>query len=130
MAISATIALSTATATSGQRCAVTATVSNSGGAAVLVSGIQPTMTPNGLTSQAIASAVGVPAWGGPFNQSVAAGGTTKFTWDVVPQAPTTNYGLAEPGSYVYSVGATISTNDGSVSVATPATLTVTNPALT
>lgn len=128
MAVTASIALSTATVKSGQKTAATLTVSNSGAAAVLVTGIQPTLVINGNTTQNTATAVGVPMWGGPFNQSVPASGSTPFYFDVVPLAPTTSQGLAEPASLVYSVGATVSTNDGSVTVATPATVTATNPA--
>lgn len=130
MAVTASIAVSDATLTAGQKTTVTLTVSNSGGAAVLVTGIQPTVTPNGLSSQAVAVAIGQPMWGAAFSQSVAASGSTTFSWEIVPNAPTTSYGLAMPASYVYSIGATVYTNDGSITVATPTTVTVTNPSLT
>lgn len=128
MAITASIALSASTLVSGQKTTATLTVSNSGAAAVLVTGIDPVATINGATTESVAVAVGQFMFGGPFNQSVAASGTTNFVADFVPLAPTTSYGLAAPASLVYSIGATVSTNDGSVTAATPATVTVTNPA--
>ena len=130
MAITATITLSAATAKSGQRRVATCTVSNSGGAAVNVTGITPTMPINGRTDEVTSVAQTHPCLGGGVTTSVAAGGSTKFSWDVVAHEPTTNLFTvgAEASSLVYSVGATIYTSDGSVTVATPATLTVTNPA--
>lgn len=128
MAITASIALTSATAKSGQRTTATLTISNSGGAAVLLTAIQPTVVPSGLTTQAVAVAVGVPMFGGAWPNSIPASGTLVIPFEVVAQAPTTSYGLAEPASIAYSVGATLNTNDGSITVATPATLTVTNPA--
>lgn len=127
MAVTASIALASATLTAEQRTTATLTVSNSGGSAVLVTGISPTYTPSGSTSQAVSVALGVVPFGGPFPQSVGAAGTQNFPFDVVPHAPASGYGLAEPASQTYSVGAIVLTNDGSVTVATPATLTVTNP---
>lgn len=128
MAITASIALSTATIKSAQKTTATLTVSNSGGSDVLVTGIQTLCNPNGSTSQAVAASVGVPPFGGAWPQTVAASGSTKFYWDVVPAAPTTSIGLAMPASLVYSIGAVVSTNDGAITNATPATVTVTNPA--
>lgn len=128
MAITASIALSSATAKSGQRTTATLTLSNSGSAAVLVTAIAPTMVVSGGTAQNLADAVGVPMFGGAWSNSIAGSGTLVIPFDVVAHAPTTSYGLAEPASIAYSVGATINTNDGSITVATPATLTVTNPA--
>ena len=64
--------------------------------------------------------------GGAFPSAVTGGGSTTFSWNVVAHAPT-NTTLAEnAGSYAYSVGAIVLTNDGSITTATPATLTVTN----
>jgi hypothetical protein len=129
MAITASIALSSATATSGQNVAATLTVSNSGSSAVLVTGLSPYMVPSGGTSRALAVAVGQAPFGGPFTVSVAASGASTFVFNVVPLAPTTSYGLAEPASLAYQVGCTVYTNDGSVTDATKATLTVSNPSL-
>lgn len=130
MAITASIALSSATCTSGQQVTATCTVSNSGGAAVNVISLAPLVTPNGQTPQSVAVAVGVPPIGGAFSQSVAASGTLAISFSVVPHAPTTSYGLAEPASYVYAVGALVTTSDGALTSASTSTLTVANPALT
>lgn len=127
MAMSASIAVSSATAKAGQTVNALMSVSNSGAADVLVMGIEPSTVPNGLTAQTCAVAQGRPALGGAFNQVVAAGGSATFGWALVFHAPTTSEGLAEPASLVYSVGATLYSNDGSVTEATPATVTVTNP---
>jgi hypothetical protein len=130
MAVTASIALGSSTLYPEQQTTATLTVSNSGGAAVLVTGIQPTCTPSGLTNQAVAVALGNPPFGGAFNQSVAASGSTTFSFGVVAHAPTSGYGLAEPSQQLYSVGATVYTNDGSVTVATPSTLTINSPSHT
>lgn len=125
MAITASIALSSATAKQGQTVAATITVSNSGGATINVNSVAPTCVPSGLTSQFCAVALGVPQVGGAYPSAVPASGTLTYTWGVTPHAPTNTQGLAEGASYVYSIGATVLTNDGSITVATPATLTVT-----
>ncbi len=128
MAITATIALSSSTIKSAQKTTATLTVSNSGGADVLVTGIQTLCMPSGQTVQSVAASSGVPPWGGGFPQTVAASGSTNFSWDVVPHAPTTSAGLAQGASYAYDIGAVVYTNDGSVTSPTVATVTVTNPA--
>jgi hypothetical protein len=128
MAITASVAMSSATCKSGQQVIATLTVSNSGGSAVVVTGIEPVVTPNGQTSQAVAVGVGRPAVGGNFSSSVAASGSTAFPFPVCPNAPTTSAGLAMPSSLVYSIGATVLTSDGAITAATPATVTVTNNA--
>lgn len=130
MAITATIALSAATAKSGQRRTVTCTVSNSGGADVYVTGIVPKMPINGRTDEVTSVALSAPYLGPGKTTSVAAGGSTAFSWQVTAHEPTTNLFTvgAEASSLVYSCGATIYTSDGAITTATPATLTVTNPA--
>lgn len=128
MAITATTALSSATAKSGQVVTATVTVTNSGGAAVSVLGMQPTAPINGATAGSTSIALGVPPLGPGMTTSVAASGTLALSFGVVAHEPTTSEGLAETASVVYSIGATIYTSDGSVTAATPTTLTVTNPA--
>lgn len=128
MAITATMAVSSATPKSGQRVACTVTVSNSGGADVNVTAIVPLLTPTGGTRRDVAGCVGVPMLGGAFSVSVAAGGSSKFSWDVLAHSPITSYGVgAEPASYVYDVGALIHTSDGAITAATTTTLTVGYP---
>jgi len=130
MAITAAITLSSATCKAEQSVAVTCTVSNSGGAAVSVLNIVPTAPINGTTAEVTTIAKGYPPLGPSQTVSVAASGSTGFTFPVVPHAPTGNGSStpAEPSSLVYSIGATVYTSDGAITVATPATLTVTNPA--
>jgi hypothetical protein len=125
VAITASIALSSATAKNEQTVAVTLTVSNSGGAIVNVNSVAPTCVPSGLTSQSVAVALGVPQVAGAFPSAVPASGTLTYTWGVTPHAPTNIQGLAEGASYVYTLGATVLTNDGSITAASTSDLTVT-----
>lgn len=127
MAITASIALSVASCLAEQQVSVTVTVSNSGAAAVAVTAIQPTLTPNGATVQSVAAAIGSPPLGGAFNVVVPASGTLAINWPIVAHAPTSGFGNAMPSPFVYSVGATIYTSDGAITVATPTTLSVANP---
>src|SRR3954469_6374889 len=127
MAITASVALSSATATTGQRIAVALTVSNSGASAVTVTGIRPMMSPQNSTKETTAVAQGLAPLGPGMTVSVAASGSTTFAYDVVPFSPTSGYGLAMPSSQVYDVGATVYTSDGSVTDATSATLTASDP---
>lgn len=125
MAITATIAVSSATAKNEQRVGVACTVSNSGSSAVNVTAIVPKMVVNGTTPQTCSVALGAPNTGPGMTVSVAASGSTIFYWDVLAHAPQSGYGLAEAASVVYSVGATIYTSDGSITAATATTVTVT-----
>lgn len=127
MAITAAITLSSATCAAEQKVTATCTVSNSGGAAVNVTAINPLLTPTGATQRSVSAAIGVPPIGGAFTVSVAASGSTAFNFDVVPHAPSSGYGNAEPASLVYDVGAVVYTSDGSLTNATTTTLTVTYP---
>lgn len=129
MAITATIALSSATCAAGQKVTATLTVSNSGAATVLVTGIEPSVTPHSSTKGSVAVAVGTPPLGGAFTSTVTASGSTKFSFYVTPHAPITSYNVgAEPSSFVYDVGAVIATSDGSLTSPSVTTLTVAYPA--
>lgn len=130
MAITAAITLSSATAKAEQAVAATCTVTNSGGAAVNVLNIVPKAPINGTTQQATSVALGLPPLGPGVTTSVAgSSGTLAVTFPVMGHAPTTNNtNPATPASLVYSIGATVYTSDGAITDATPATLTVTNPA--
>lgn len=130
MAVTAAMTLSAASCKAEQKVTATCTVSNSGAAALYVGYIQPSLTPHGGTVQSVSSAVGVPAVGGAFAVTVAASGSTAFSFDVVPHAPASGYGNAEPASLVYDVGALIGMSDGSLVAASSTTLTVTPPSLT
>jgi septal ring-binding cell division protein DamX len=127
MAITASVALSSATATTGQRVAVALTVSNSGGSAVNVTAIRPMMSPQNSTKETTSVAQGVVALGPGATVSVAASGSTVFAYDIIANTPTSGYGLAMPASQVYDVGATVYTSDGAVTDATSTTLTASDP---
>lgn len=128
MAITATVALSSATAKAEQSVAATVTVSNSGSATVYVLDIIPIAPINGTTQIATAVALGKPPLGPGVTTAVTASGTLAVTFPVLAHAPTTNTpNPAVPSSLVYSIGATVYTSDGAITVATPTTLTVTNP---
>lgn len=126
MAITASVALSSATAKPEQKVAVALTVSNSGGSAVNVTGIIPLMGPAGSTKETTSVALGKPALGPGMPVSVAAAGSTVFAYDIIAHSPTSGYGLAMPAEQVYDVGATVYTSDGSITDATSTTLTVTD----
>jgi hypothetical protein len=127
MAITAAITLSSATVTAGQKVTATCTVSNSGGSAVTVTAIRPMLSPQNSTSENTSGAQGTVPLGPGMTTSVAASGSTAFTYDVIPFAPTSGYGLAMPASQVYDVGATVYTSDGAVTDATSTTLTAADP---
>lgn len=126
MAITASIAVSNASPVSMQKIAATCTVSNSGGADVLVTGCQPLYYGNGSQSTGPSGAIGVPPLGPGMNLTVPAGGTLKLTWDLVAFKPQGGY-VGNPAEFgqaeLYLAGATIYTNDGSVTTASTATVT-------
>src|SRR5262249_27211929 len=118
MAITGSIALSSATAKQEQTVTATLTITNSGGSPINVNSVQPLLTPNGLNSQPYAAAVGIPQVGGAFPSSVpGSNGTLLLTWGITPHAPTNTTLGANSGSFVYTVGAIILTNDGSITTA-------------
>lgn len=130
MAITASIALSSATCAAEQKVTATVTVTNTGASTVLVTGIQPLVTPHSATNGSVAVATGAVPLGGAFPSTVAgSSGTTKFSFDVTPHAPITSYNIgAEPSSLVYDVGAVVATSDGSLTSPSVTTLTVSYPA--
>lgn len=118
MAITATISTTPQGANAGQRLTVTLVVSNSGGSAVTVTDIAPTVTPYGATQQNVPAAIGLPFLGAGANVTVPASGSTTFSWDVALFAPNA-YGSSTLNAY-YEIGAVITTLSGS-------TRTVTQP---
>lgn len=129
MAITASVALSSATSVAQRPVSVTLTVSNSGSNAVNVLSVVPLFYPNGhQTDDGVAGAVGVCALGPGVTVSVAGSGSTTFNWSVIAFKPQGGFGVgAELGtSAVYVCGATVYTSDGSVVTASTATLTVSN----
>lgn len=127
MAITAAIALSAATCTAEQPIGVVCTVTNGNASSVDVMSVTPTMTPASATKQSVSSAQGLSPVGPGMTVAVAASGTLALAWTVVPHAPAAGGGLANPASHVYDVGALVYTSDGSITAATIATLTVSNP---
>lgn len=119
MAITAAITLGSASLTALQQTQAALVVSNSGGADVFVTGIQPHATPS-----AFAGALSPCPFGGPVTPLVPAGGSTTFYFDVVAFSPLATNPPVSPATYDYDVGATVYTNDGAVTEATPDTLTV------
>lgn len=144
MAITASIALGSATVTTLTQVSALLTVSNSGGSAVLVSAVVPTCVVNGSTQVPGAINMGLPNMGPGQNVTVPAGGNVVLNWSLVPMAP--NVGVynanpypsagvggvaivplqpeSQPAQQVYSIGALVYTTDGAVTTATPAVLTV------
>jgi hypothetical protein len=129
MAITAAITLSSATAYPNQRVGVTCTVSNSGGSSVNVTGIRPTICPTGVKVESVAAVGGLAPIGPGMTVAVAASGTLAISWQSVAFAPQPGNGPnpANPNSFVYDVGAIVTTSDGAVTVATTTTLTVSVP---
>ncbi|GEM_PF-5355794 len=125
MAITATISLSATTISKQQKTTATLTVSNSGGSAINVTGIQPRAYLTGSSPpEPVGAAIGVPALGPGMNVSVPASGSLVFSFDYTFAAPST--GANGQGSGTYSCDAVVYTADGSVTVPTAATVTV-NP---
>lgn len=125
MAMTATISLNPSTMNIGQQTAATLTISNSGGADVIMTSIEPTCIFTGaLPQQTAACALGRCETGPGLNQTVPAGGTLIYTFTVNFFFPST--GIYGTGSGTYSVGANCQSNDGSRFIPTAATITV-NP---
>jgi hypothetical protein len=128
MAITASVALSPSTQKAQQTFTVTLTVNNSAAAAVNVLSIVPLLYP--VSSQATdgqsASAQGVPALGPGFSTSVPGSGSATFSWTDVVHVPQGGYWAQGGTTQTWTVGALVATNDGALTVATTAALTVTN----
>lgn len=146
MAITASIALTPSAAKTYQKVSAVLTINNSAGTAVLVTGVTPYADVGGSsTSQAVPVELGQPPTGPGETITVAASGALTMEFDVVPMGPqvptyTTNpFGspgqggativnlppLAMPQSSTFDIGALVYTNDGAVTTATTALLTVT-----
>lgn len=125
MAMTATISLSPSTALINQTVNAVLTISNSGGAAVVVTSIAPYSFYTGSSvPYHPASNAGVANIGPSANISVPASGSQAFAIPFVFFAPSTGqYGA---GNGTYSVSAICQSADGSVFSPTAATVTV-NP---
>ncbi len=124
MAITASIALNSASITVGQVLNATLTVSNSSNAAVNVNQILPKVNQTGNPVPMDGSSVAygdVPLSQG-FNNVIPASGSANFLISYSIYSPST--GSSDAGSGTYDVGALVLSNDGSAISPTPATVTV------
>lgn len=109
---------------------VVCTVTNSGSTALNVTSVDPGVSPTGLTSEAVAVAVGVPLLS---TTSVAASGTLAIAWQITFHAPTTAVTEAAARTPLsYAPSATITMSDGSIVAAscTTGNFLVTSTAIT
>lgn len=127
MAISAEITLARGEINVGQSDTATLTVTNPDAADVQLTAIVPRATPNDETKESVAVSTGQVPLGGAFNNTVSAAGAASFDFLVTPHAPVSDYGLAGPEEFVYSVGALIYDTSGRCTEATPALLTALPP---
>ena len=123
MAMTASIALSSATCYTGGTINVLLTVSNSGASAVKVTNITPIVEPHSDTKDSVAVSVGVPALGPGITVSVPASGSLVFPWSVIPFSPVSS----NQGTQILDLGALCTSDDGSLFAASTTTLTVTSP---
>lgn len=119
MAITAAITLADDSLQSGQRAQATLTVSNSGGSDVVVTDIQPTVSP-----KTAACALGTCPFGGPVPSTVPASGSVTFQFPLVGFSPQVAQPPQTPAEFVLTVGATVYTNDGAITEASTAALTI------
>ena len=119
MAISAAVTLSKSSASVNMPVVATVTITNSGGAAVTVTSIQPIVQTTNFANDGLPAAIGVIAQGPGINLAVpGSSGTLALGYSLVGFAPA-------PASGTYTVGALVYTSDGSVTSASTASLTVT-----
>lgn len=129
MALTETMAVSSATAKYGQPITATVTVSNSGGGSVNILSIDPiVVATSGSTIRSVPVAVGVPPTGQGSTVAVAASGTLALSWTLVFHHPYkgNTETEAEKSSQVYDVGCIVYGADGSISSPTVTTVTVSN----
>lgn len=131
MAISATIAIDDSTLALGQSATLTLTISNSGSAAVAVTGIVPKCYIDGASPavNSVSVALGKVSMAPGQDLSIPAtgGGDLLKTFGFTPLGPTSGEGLAAPSSLVYALTADIYTADGSITTPDVVTCTVTAP---
>lgn len=141
MAITATVVITPTTYQAGSSPApkVSVSVSNSGAAAVIVTGIafdyqdgsgnvirppvavpMPALGPNATVSVAASGTSTID--GGAL--AVASGANARVEQIVPPSGAPTNAQPSQPATYTLSVGATVYTSDGAITTATRDSLTV------
>ncbi len=124
MALTATIALSQSSVSIHEPTQAILTVSNSGGSAINMAQITPLykFTGNSIILDASSFGSTNSVQINPANQSVPAGGSTIYTWELVGHAPSTK--VDDSGTGTYDISAQCYGADGSSFAPTAATLTV------
>ena len=106
MAISASMAINTATAKAGQGRTVTCTVTNTAATAVNVTGIKPLASIEGGLPNQVAAVCGDPPIGpGSLVSVPGSSGTRDFSWAVVAHSPTLGGGGGLASQVRQQVGA-------------------------
>ncbi len=126
MAITAAIALSSATCKVGQSVTAILTVTNGNAEDVTVVECTPLVFPTGKLTP-VPELAGLPPIQAGQNVTVPAGSTLKIRWGVTPLAPIQRAFGADSASQVYDVGAELKTSDGTVLVVTTTPLTASTP---
>lgn len=123
-AITATIALSSASCTVGQSIMATVAITNPNASAVTITEIKPTCIETGNTEArdgSSFSAANVPLGNG-LNATVSANSSANFLFSISPYAPSRKQD--DSGTNTYDVSCHISSNLGDYIAPTAATLTV------
>lgn len=122
MAMTATIALGSATLLVDKKTKATLTISNSGSSVVNVTGVSPYAVYTGAASNDTPPVtLGAVPTGPGSTVAVPASGSITMSFDVIPFEPST--GPIGAGSGTYGIGARITSSDGSNFIPTVATLT-------
>lgn len=129
MAITATVSLAQTPIGYNQKSQALVTVSNSGGADVSLTRLQLKLLPTGSDNSQINMVSQTSSLPRGFGQVLVspAGGSVVVPADLVVLAPqvVANGNLSQSIGATYSISADVYTSDGSVTSATPATLTIT-----
>lgn len=136
MAVTGVVTVSDSAVKPGNRVKCTLTLTNDSTVVRAIS-IKPLVSVTGGTSQNVAAVVGAPGVGGsPVTQAnpmtVTASTDSVIYFDVVFHAPSSGYGLSEPASLVYDIGAIVTilaadSTTRSMVTSTVANVTVTSP---
>lgn len=133
MAITAAIALSSATCKVGQSVTALLTVTNGNAEAVQVVECTPLAFPSGRKTPAPIG-LGLPPIAPGQTVNVPAGGTLVLRWGVTPLAPVprapaydSDGAVSNSASQVYDVGAELKTSDGTNPSVSTTTLTASTP---
>jgi hypothetical protein len=113
MAVIATMSAFPIATLSQRQVAVRLTLMNNGASAVSVVNVRPTAVMSGATQTTSSAALSRPALGPGVTTSVAGGGgVLSFDWFQVFHAPQSGWGLANPTSSTYVLGAEVLLSDG------------------